>query len=47
MRDYWLALFICLPLLAPAVPEFLGRFSNFSGKILRVFWEDFHRVENR
>jgi hypothetical protein len=47
MPDYWPALFICLPLLAPTVPEFLGRFSAFSGKMLRVFWEDFHRIENR
>jgi hypothetical protein len=47
MPDYWLALFICLPLLTPTVPEFLGRCSTFSGKMLRVFWEDFHRTENR
>jgi len=47
MHDYWPAPFICLPLLTPTVPEFLGRFSTFSGKMLRVFWEDFHRIENR
>jgi hypothetical protein len=47
MPDYWPALFICLQLLAPAVPEFLERFSTFSGNIVRVFWEDFHRIENR
>jgi hypothetical protein len=47
MRDYWPALLICLLLLAPVVPEFLARFSTFSGKRLRVFWEDFHRTENR
>jgi len=47
MPDYWPVLFICIPLLAPKVPEFLERFSTFSGKIVRVFWEDFHRIENR
>jgi hypothetical protein len=47
MPDYWLVLLICLPLLAPKVPEFLGRFSAFSGKMLRVFREDYHRIENR
>jgi len=47
MPDYWPALLIFLPVLAPTVLEFLGRFSTFSGKMLRVFWEDFRRIENR
>jgi hypothetical protein len=27
--------------------EFLGRFSTFSGKMLRVFWEDFQELLER